>query len=224
MMEDNPDGQGFGAGFVENAKKYGYTIVDNDSYTPGAKDYSSNILKMKSTGADALLWLGSPPDGITLIQQMKVQNLNLKYIHGWKGFWDIQFPTTLGKDANFIMHDGFWVESLPFTGAKELGQAFRDAHNGQDSVSVGLPYASVQVVARAIEKANSFESAKVRDAVFGSTFKDTVVGDISFNWNGNSGIGFTPLLGLQWMDGKRIPIWPDVGNKLQWIPPWNQRP
>jgi len=220
MMEDNPDGQGFGSGFVANAEKYGYTIVDNDAYTPGTKDYSSSILKMKSTGADALLWLGSPPDGITLLQQIKAQNLNLKYIHGWKGFWDVQFPNALGKDANYVIHDGFWVETLPYPGAKELGQKFRDAHDGQDSVSVGLPYASVQVVAMAIEKAGSYESAKVRDAVFGGTFKGTVMGDVTFD---AAGICNTPMLAMQWMDGKRIPIWPSVGNTLLWMPPWDER-
>jgi branched-chain amino acid transport system substrate-binding protein len=220
MMEDNPDGQGFGSGFVTNAAKFGYTIVKNDAYTPGTKDYSSSILNMKNLGADALFWLGSPPDGITLIQQIKAANLNLKYIHGWKGFWDIQFPNALGKDANYIIHDGFWVETLPYPGAADLGKKFRDAHNGQDSVSVGLPYASVQVVKMAIEKANSFESVKVRDAVFSGSFKGTVMGDITFD---SAGIAETPLLAMQWMDGKRIPIWPSVGNTLKWIPPWNQR-
>jgi branched-chain amino acid transport system substrate-binding protein len=227
LTEDNPDGQGFGQGFKDNAVKYGYTIVDYDAYTPGSKDYSSNILKMKTAGADALLWLGSPPDGITLIQQIKAQNLNLKYIHGWKGFWDIQFPNALGKDANYILHDGFWVETLPYPGDAELGQKFRDAHNGQDSVSVGLPYASVQVVAMAIEKAGSYESAKVRDAVFGGTFKGTVMGDLTFD---AAGICDTPLLAMQWMNvqangvgAQRIPIWPQVGNTLQWMPPWDQR-
>jgi branched-chain amino acid transport system substrate-binding protein len=220
LTEDNADGQGFGQGFKDAAVKYGYEIVDYDAYTPGSKDYSSNILKMKSTGADALLWLGSPPDGITLLQQIKAQNLNLKYIHGFKGFWDVQFPNSLGKDANYIIHDGFWVETLPYTGAKELGQKFRDTHNGQDSVSVGLPYASVQVVVQAIEKAGSYESAKVRDEVFGGTFNGTVMGDLTFT---EKGICTTPLLALQWMDGKRIPVWPNVGNKLLWLPPWDQR-
>jgi len=227
MMEDNPDGQGFGAGFVTNAAKYGYTIVDNDAYTPGSKDYSSSILKMKSTGADCLLWLGSPPDGITLIQQIKAQNLNLKYIHGWKGFWDIQFPNALGKDANYILHDGFWVETLPYPGAKELGQKFRDDHKGQDSVSVGLPYASVQVVAMAIERAGSWEASKVKAVIFGGSFKGTVMGDVSFD---AAGICDTPMLAMQWMNvgangvgAQRIPIIPKVGNTLKWVPPWDQR-
>jgi branched-chain amino acid transport system substrate-binding protein len=118
------------------------------------------------------------------------------------------------------MHDGFWVETLPYPGAKELGQAFKDAHKGQDSVSVGLPYASVQIVAKAIEKAGSYESAKVRDAVFGGSFKGTVMGDVTFD---AGGICETPLLGLQWMDGKRVPIWPQVGNTLKWIPAWDKR-
>jgi len=226
LVEDNPDGQGFGSGFGPAAQKYStggvtYTIVNNDAYTPGSKDYSSNILKMKSSGAEALFFLGSPPDGITLIQQIKAQNLNLKYIHGWKGFWDVQFPNTLGKDANFIIHDGFWADILPYPGAKELGDKFKAAHNGVDSVSIGLPYASVQIVAQAIEKAGSYDSIKVRDAVRGGTFKGTTMGDVTFD---AEGICVTPLLAMQWIDGKRMQVWPQVSSyTLQWMPPWNAR-
>ena len=112
------------------------------------------------------------------------------------------------------------METLPNPGAAELGQKFRDAHDGKDSVSVGLPYASVQVVVQAIERAGSYEAAKVRDEVFNGSFTGTVMGDLIFDADG---ICEVPLLALQWMDGERIPVWPDVGNTLQWMPPWNER-
>lgn len=218
MMEDNPDGQGFGDGFRANAPKYGYKIVVDEPYTPGTKDFSSSILKIKAAGCDALLWLGSPTDSIVLIRQLKEQQVNLKYIHGWKGFWPNEFYDALGKDADYIIHDGFWAETLGYPGAKELGQKYRDAHGGQDSVSCGLPYANVQILVQAIEKAGSFESAKVRDEVFGGTFKGTVMGDITYN---DAGIAFTPLLGLQWLNHARMPVWPQGDYKMVWHPNWS---
>ncbi|MFH1647662.1 MAG: amino acid ABC transporter substrate-binding protein [Chloroflexota bacterium] len=222
LMEDNPDGQGFGGGFKAFAEQHGYKITVDEPYTPGTKDFSSTILKMKQANADAVLWLGSPPDSITLIRGIKEQQLNLKYIHGWKGFWNTEFQKALGKDSDYIIHDGFWAETLPFPGAKELGQKFKDTHGGLDSVSIGLPYASLQVLAMAIERAGSLDPAAVRDQVWGGTFKGTVNGDVTYN---AEGLSFSPSLALQWWQGQRMPIWPAGLSdwQLKWMPPWNQR-
>ena len=62
-------------------------------------------------------------------------------------------------------------------------------------------YANPQVLARAMEKAGSIESAKVRDAVFWSEFKGTVMGDYKFN---EKGLCFVSNLGLQWWSGKQM--------------------
>ena len=113
LMEDNPDGQGFGGGFKAFADKYKYDMKLQESYTPGTKDFSSTILKLKQNNIDAVLWLGSPPDSITLVRQMKEAGYAPKYLHGWKGFWTQEFQSSLGKDANFIIHDGFWLTACP---------------------------------------------------------------------------------------------------------------
>jgi branched-chain amino acid transport system substrate-binding protein len=221
LTEDNPDGQGFGAGFQAQAPALGYTLASYDAYTPGTKDYSSNILKLKNAGVDALLWLGSPPDGITLIQQIKAQNLNLIYTHGFKGMWPVEFPKALGADANYCIHDGFWSASLGYPGAKQLSDQYVAAHNGSDSVSIGLTYASVQVVSMAIANANSLDGLTLRNAVAGHSFKGTTMGDVTFD---AAGICETPSVALQWWNGVRQPVWPASSSwTLKWAPPWNQR-
>ncbi|MBN1832267.1 MAG: amino acid ABC transporter substrate-binding protein [Deltaproteobacteria bacterium] len=206
MMEDNLDGQGFGQGFKKFAREYAYQFAVDEPYAPGSKDFSSHILKWKAAGVDALIWLGSPTDGITLLRQMKEQDLRLKYIHGWKGFWTTEFVEDLGKESNYIIHDGFWTEKSGAPGAQELGERFRKEFK-KDSVSVGLYYANPQILAMAIEKAGSYDSAKVRDAVFGGEFMGTVMGDVKFN---DKGLAFKPLIALQWWNGERMPVYPPV--------------
>ena len=204
LMEDNQDGQGFGMGFKHWAKEYGYTFVIDDPYAPGSKDFSSHILKYKATKVDAILILCSPTDGITLLRQMKEQGLKVPYIHGWKGFWPREFEKAMGKDANHIIHDGFWSDAFGAPGAKELQARYMKQY-GRDSVSVGLSYANPQILAMAIEKAGSFESAKVRDVVFGGEFKGTMMGDVKYN---EKGLAFKPLIAMQWWEGKRMPVYP----------------
>jgi len=226
LTEDDADGRALADDVDFLAQKYSavglhYTIVSRDVYSPGTKDYSANIEKIKLSGANALLWLGSQPDGIGLVRQIKAQRLSLKYLQGWNGFRDIQFARTLARDADYIVHDGFWADVLPYPGGKELGDKFRADHDGVDSVSIGLPYASVQVVAQAIERAGWYASAQVRDEVRGATFKGTVMGDLTFS---GGGICVTPLLAMQWIDGKRVPVWPPVpAYRLEWMRPWDRR-
>lgn len=221
LMEDNPDGQAFADGFRNMSKQYGYPLALDEAYTPGAKDFSSYILKFKMNGIDALLWLGSPTDSIRLVRQIKENKFNVRYLHGWKGFWPTEFMKALGPDSDYLIHDGFWAETLPYPGAKELGEKFKKDHKGLDSVSVGLSYAAVQVLVQAIERAGTLDPGKIRDQVFGGEFKGTVLGDLKYD---EKGLCKTPSLALQWWKGQRMPVWPKVPQyQLKWMPAWEQR-
>ncbi len=225
LVEDNADGQGFGGlaqGIVEGK---GYNVALYEPYTPGSKDFSSSILRMQSANVDAIITLCSSTDGMTFIRQIKEANYNLKYIWGARGFWPIEFGESLGADADYIVSDGHWAEALGAPGSKELGDKFRAEFGATKySVIIGNPYSLVQALAQAIEAAGSLDNTKVRDVFYSGTFvaKDTTEGDLAFN---NIGLAEFPAVAMQWMDGKRMPVWPyspDVWT-LKLIPPWDQR-
>jgi len=215
LTEEDLDGQFFRDKFDYWSKQHGYTLVLNDSAPVGCKDFSSQILKIKAANADALIFQGPPTDGITFLRQAKEAELKLRYIQGWKAFWPTEFLKAMGKDADYVIHDGFWSENSGNPGAKELGQRYTKQF-GRDSVSVGFHYATVQILAMAVERAGSFDSARVRDAVFGNEFNGTVMGDVRFN---KGGIAEMECLGLQWWKGERMPVWPPIKEwKLKMIP------
>jgi branched-chain amino acid transport system substrate-binding protein len=68
LMEDTMDGRGLGGGLRAFAEKYGYKFVLDEPWAVGAKDYSSQILKLKAKKVDALLIFGSPSDCITFVR------------------------------------------------------------------------------------------------------------------------------------------------------------
>jgi branched-chain amino acid transport system substrate-binding protein len=220
LTEDNADGQALGEGVKAVAAKHNATIAEYQTYTPGTKDYASVILKFKQANVDGLVVLISASDGITFVKQMKEQGFSPKYMMGWKGFWPVQFMQGLGADSDFICHDGFWSEDLGYPCDKELGQAYTAENDGQQSVSVGLPYAQVQILAMAIEAAGSTDPAAVRDQIYGHTFKGTTMGDVTYDAGGVADI--TPI-GLQWVSQKRVLIYPDHVDQLQLFKAWDQR-
>jgi branched-chain amino acid transport system substrate-binding protein len=144
----------------------------------GAKDYSAQILKLKSKGIDAVIFFAAGGDCITFVRQVKEARLNLKYLYGYKGTWNTDFWNALGKDANYVLADGFWAEDWPFPKAKELGERYYKQFNKR-SVSIGEYYALCQTLFTAIERAGTLNGAKVRDAVMKTHFIDTVMGDIN---------------------------------------------
>ena len=225
LVGDNPDGHGFGGGAKATLKQYKYNLALYEPFVEGSKDFSSSILRMKRAKVDGLITLMSSTDAMTLVRQLKEMDINLKYIWGAKGFWPIEFGEALGKDADYMVSDGHWAEALGAPGSKELGEKYRaEFGSTKYSVTIGNFYSLVQHLAQAIEKAGSIDSAKVRDVYYSGTFvaKDTTEGDLAFN---TDGLAEFPAVALQWMGGKRMPVWPitpDVWS-LKLIPPWDQR-
>lgn len=225
FVGDNPDGHGFGGGAKEILKKYGYNLALYEPFVEGSKDFSSSILRMKKAKVDALITLISSTDGMTLIRQLKEMDFNLKYIWGGKGFWPIEFGEALGKDADYIVSDGHWAEALGAPGSKELGEKYRAKFGPTKySVTIGNFYSMVEALAQAIEAAGSIDNKKVRDVYYSGKFvaKDTTEGDLAFN---TDGLAEFPAVALQWMGGKRMPVWPITPKvwTLKLIPPWDQR-
>jgi branched-chain amino acid transport system substrate-binding protein len=225
LVGDNPDGHGFGGGAKAVLKNHGYKLALYEPFIEGSKDFSSSILRMKAANVDALITLMKSTDAMTLVRQLKENNVNLKYIWGAKGFWPIEFGEALGEDADYIVSDGHWAEALGAPGSKALGKKYR-AEFGKTkySVTIGNFYSLVQHLAQAIEAAGSIDNAKVRDVYYSGTFvaKDTVEGDLAFN---KDGVAEFPAVALQWMGGKRMPVWPITPKvwTLKLIPPWDER-
>jgi len=221
LMEDTMDGRGLGGVLRGGAEAFGYKLAVDEPWAVGAKDYSSQILKLKANRVDALLVFGSPEDTVTFIRQMKESDFSVKYLHGYKGTWTAEFKDAMGKEAQYVMCDGFWSETYPYPGAKELGAQYSKEFKKQ-SVSIGAFYATAQILYQAIERAGSLDSAKVRDAVIGGEFKGTVMGDVKYGPDGSAGFQVGTF---QWWDGKQQQVYPFLDGSWQTkvMPPWNKR-
>jgi branched-chain amino acid transport system substrate-binding protein len=222
LMEDTADGRAFGGGLAEAAKKFNWEIVLNEPLGVGAKDYSAQILKLKSKGIDGAILFAAGGDCVTFVRQMKEAGLNLKYLHGYKGTWSSDFSNALGKDANYILADGFWSEDWGYPKAKELGERYFKKF-GKKSTSIGLYYADCQILWEAIEKAGTLDSAKVKQTVMTTTFKGTTMGDVKYQADGTA---IFPLGGFQWYEGQLKTVYPfdrSGGYKVKVAPPWDKR-
>ena len=220
MMEDSADGRVLAGLFRSVSQKYGYRFALSEILPAGAKDYSAHILKAKAMGVDAILLFSSDKDCITFVRQMKKNDLSVRYFHGWKGAWAGDFWKALGKDAQYVLCDGFWSMDFPIEGARELGERYQE-HFGKPSVSVGCAYALAQILWQAIEKAGTLDGRKVRKSVIENRF-ETVMGPVKYQPNGAATFVSTAH---QWIDGKPELVYPFKWAKttVKLAPPWKER-
>ncbi len=215
-------GRELGNVWTARSREYGYQVVLRAEYTPLSRDFSDIILRAKSAGADAVFALPTPPDGITLIRQMKELDFNPKLIIMIRAADAVSWSQALGKDGDGVLLMPGWHHSVRFPGVAELNAKHQQRFGRPADVLVGPAYACVQIVANAIQRAGSLDHTAIRDAI-AATNMTTVVGPVRFRPDGT---GIVPTVIVQWQSGQQQLVWPrDLGGVplVYPLPAWRAR-
>ncbi len=204
------------------AQKRGYQVVADEEYAPGSKDFASMILNAKTAGAEAVLALPTPPDGIAIVKQMKELDFTPTFGYFVRAADTLGWSQALMKDGDgFLLAPG-WSPDLKFPGNAELKQRHQAKYNKSAEAVTGAAYTSVQILANAIERAGKLDRDAIRDGI-AATDMMTVMGPVSFNADGTGKV--VPVTN-QWQDGKQVLVWPKdqaVAPVAYPAKPFNQR-
>ena len=222
LLERTDWGKEMGSAWESLAKQNGYQIVASGEYAPGAKDFSELILKAKSAGAEAVFALPSPPDGMTIVKQMKELDFNPKAVVFIRAADPPVWSQNLGKDGDYFLLSPGWHFAARYPKVAEVNEAHQKRLNRPADPLVGPAYACVQILAEAITRAGSLDREKIRDAI-AATNMTTVVGPVRFRPDGT---GEVKVFFQQWLKGKQELIWPKEFATAQFgypAPPFSQR-
>ncbi len=206
----------------DQAKSRGYEIVTDETYAPGAQDFSAMILKAKEQGANAVLALPNPPDGIAIAKQMKELDFNADAYVFIRSSDALSWSQALGKDGDYFILTPGGNSEAKFPGNAEMVQRHVAKFNKPVLGVTGPAYATVQVLADAIKRAGTLDPEKIRDAL-AATDLDTVIGHVKFNPDGT---GQVVTVVVQYQDGKQRLIWPKDQASTDLVypaPPWKSR-
>ncbi|HEV8638680.1 MAG TPA: amino acid ABC transporter substrate-binding protein [Chloroflexota bacterium] len=198
-----------------------YEVVANEEYAPGSKDFSPMILKAKSAGAEAVLSLPNPPDGMAVAKQMKELALNARFYYFVRAADGLSWGQNLGKDGDYFVLAPGWNPALKFPGVDALKERHQAKYGKPAEATTGPAYAAVQVLANALERVAKLDREALRDAI-AATDATTVIGPVKFNPDGT---GQVVTIANQWQDGKQVLVWPKehaVGT-LMAAKPWGER-
>jgi len=204
FLERTDWGKEMGSLWESTAKKRGYQIVASGEYAPGSKDFSDLILKAKSAGAEIVLAMPSPPDGMTIVKQMKELDVNTKVNLFIRAADPPVWSQNLGKDGDYVLLSPGWHFAARYPKVAELNEAHQKLFNRPADPLVGPAYACLQILADAVTRAKTLDRDKVRDAI-AATKMMTVVGPVRFRADGT---GEVKVFFQQWLKGKQELVWP----------------
>lgn len=176
--EDGPIQAGL---WKDNAKKYGYDVVDAIEFPVGNTNFSSQVAEAKASGADIVMAQIIPPDGIALLKEMKTQGYDPQLLFMEKagntgGYVDI----TEGL-ANGVLSANWFAEGMGLDREADFIAQFKEAAGGINS-NLGTSvngYSITQVLLDAISAAGSVDPSAINDAI-GKTDKVYPMGPIKF--------------------------------------------
>ncbi len=208
----------------KEAPERGYKVVAFEKYPIQAKDFSAAIMSAKNAGAEVLFTNPIASDGMSIMRQLKELDYNPKAIIVIRGADDLTWGKTLGPTGDYVILSGpGWHHSMKYPGVDKINAAHQAKFGRPADLLVGSAYASIQIVASAIEKAGTLDTTKIRDAI-AATDMMTVIGRVRFRPNGTL-IDPVPVI-IQWLGGVQKIVWPKEfreANFVYPIPPWKDR-
>ena len=207
--------------WTEQADQRGYTVTTYE-YAPGTTDFSSIILPARDAGAEVVLALPNPPDGLALAKQIKELDFNASAYVFIRAADPPTWGENLGVDGNGFMLMPGWNRGVKFEGVAEMAERHQTKFGSPAVATTGPAYAAVQILADSISRAGSLDRDAIRDAI-AATDMDTMVGPVTFNEDGTGNV-LTVI--NQWQDGKQALVWPldqAVGELQYPATAWSER-
>jgi branched-chain amino acid transport system substrate-binding protein len=222
FLERTDWGQEIGGYWESFGKEAGYEVVVKGEYAPGSKDFSNLILQAKSAAAESVLGVPSPPDGMTLVKQMKELDFTPKFLVLLRGSDSPAWAKNLGAAGDYTILGTGWHAALKYPQVKDLNDTYMRKHNRLADPIVGPGYAVVQILADALIRAKAADRDALRQAL-AATNMTTVSGPVRFRADGTAEISG---VFIQWQKGKQHLVWPKENATAAFAypaAPFNQR-
>jgi len=204
FIEKTDWGAEMSAEWEAQATARGYEYV-KEEYAPGDKDFSALILKAKEAGADVVLSLPNPPDGIAIAKQMKELDFAPKVFVTIRAADGPNWPENLGKDGDYVLLMTGWSSDINLPGVKEMNEAHIAKFSSPATPITGPAYNLLYVLADAISRAQTLDHAGIRDALAATDMQESLIGPVKFRDNGSAEV-LTVV--SQYQNGKTVSVWP----------------
>jgi len=193
--------------------KDGKYIIDGAPFKSaalGGGDYASVLEAAKDFKPDLFLWAGYDADALPMLEQAKAMKFNPGIYLGAPPGWPVGFGTSRLSDN--VMLYGMWAPSINeiSTASKKFYDGFVAKYKVEPATYFApLSYSAVYIVADAIKRAGSTDTAALITALEATKYASPLGQTITFSPSNiikHQGIRNQKI--LQWQNGRQEVIWP----------------
>ena len=197
ILHDNTAyGKGLADETLKSLKAAGGKEAMYAAYTPGERDYSALVSRMKQANINVIYIGGYHTETGLIARQAKEQGMDAAIVGGdalaTSEFWQISGPAGAGTMMTFP------ADPRNKAGAAKVVAEFKKAGFDPEGYTL-YTYAAIQVWAEAAKKVNSVDAKKVAEELKKSGPYDTVLGPLSFDKKGD--ITSAGYVFYVWKDG-----------------------
>jgi branched-chain amino acid transport system substrate-binding protein len=146
-------------------------------------DFSSQIVKLKGSGAQGVIIWGTVEGAVRIVQQMRSLGLDKVQVYGGGGLVSQKYIDLGGKAVEGTIATWAYVDSN--TGrARDLAQKYEQRFKRKLDVFVAQGYDALHILAKGIEQGGE-DRTKIQQAIRGVRYQGAV-GDVTFDANGQN--------------------------------------
>ncbi|MFC3107346.1 ABC transporter substrate-binding protein [Undibacterium arcticum] len=212
LFANDGDGNAWGdpeRGLPPVLKKKGYKIVDPGRYQNSQADFSAQISAFKKANVEIIAGVPTPPDFKNFWTQAKQQGFKPKVVSVGKA---LAFPASveaLGDSADGLTQELWWSPNRPYKSSLtgQSAQQFSDAYEAESKKQwtqpLGYAHALFEVAIDVLKRTKDVnDKASIRDAIT-TTKLNTIIGSVAWGSGPVKNVAKTPLVGGQWVKGKK---------------------
>ena len=226
-VENDPFSQDIRAGIIDDAARWGMEIVIDDKLPKELNDMSATLTKVKALKPDVLVVSGHSKGAATVIRQVSEMKVDVPML----AITHCEAADVIGKfgaAADYTLCATQWAETMSyadrwFGSAGDYAELFEAEYGYVPPYQAAESTAAVLVYADALQRAGSFDTEKVRDAI-AATMLNTFYGNIMFDGTGKNIA--KPMALRQIQDGKFLVVAPAAWAEVDVIHPrplWSER-
>jgi len=226
-VENDPFSMDIRAGVIDDAKRWGMKVVIDDKLPKELTDMTATLTKVKALMPDALIVSGHSKGAALAVRQtaqMKVDVPMLAITHCEAA----DIVGKFGGDANYTLCATQWAPTMTYKDdwfgfAGDYAKRFEKEYGYVPPYQAAESTASVLVYVDALQRAGTFDTEKVRDAI-AATKLETFYGWVDFDDTGKNIA--KPMVLRQVQQGKYVPVAPSkfaAGNVIFPRPKWRDR-
>ena len=190
-FENDPFSQDVRLGVVEAAKRHGMKIVIDDKLPKELNDMAAILNKAKAARPDALFVSGHAKGAATAARQIDQFKVDVPMV-AMTHCDSAQIEQHAAVGAEYTLCARQWQKQLTyrdddgvFGGGEDFVRAFKQKYDYEPPYQAAESAAAVQVWVNVFERAQSFDTEKLRDTI-ATTEMQTFYGNIKFNEAGQN--------------------------------------